>query len=67
MKYHVEVKVRLPRTGNQFQWQAVRPTGGQPYAFTKDEANNYIRRQTAESFDPENYRLVIIPERNNDD
>jgi len=61
-RYHVQVYVR--EGGNVFAWRRVRPTGGDPYVFTKAEAENYIRSQaSAYGHDPKGWRLEALPER----
>jgi hypothetical protein len=55
-RYHVQVRVR--EGGNTFAWRRVRPTGGDPYVFTEDEARAYIRTQaSAYGHDPANWRI----------
>lgn len=53
-RYHVQVRVR---EGADYRWRRVHPTGGDPYVFTKAQADDYVRTQTAGRFDTENYRL----------
>lgn len=56
-RYHVEVYVR--ESGNVYAWRRVHPVGGDPYVFTKAEAENYIRSQAgAYGSDPKNWRAV---------
>ena len=56
-RYHVEVYVR--EGGNVSAWRRVHPVGGDPYVFTKEQAENYIRSQSgAYGHDPKNWRTV---------
>lgn len=57
-RYHVRVKVR--EGGDKYAWRRVHPVGGDPYVFTKDEAEQYVR--TYGAFDRENYCLEKLPE-----
>ena len=38
----------------------VKPTGGLPYEFTKEEAEAYVNTHTQQSGRPDNYRLVAV-------
>lgn len=44
-RYHVEVKVR--EGGNVWNWRRVHPVGGDPYVFTSEEAQAYIKTQAS--------------------
>jgi ribosomal protein L25 (general stress protein Ctc) len=60
-RYHVQVRVR--ESGNKYAWRRVRPTGGDPYVFTGEEAENYIRNQWKDHHQAwGNYRLEPLPE-----
>lgn len=57
--YHVQVRVR---EGNEYAWRRVRPVGGDPYVFTRENAEGYIRSQAgAYMHDPDNWRLEELP------
>ena len=59
-RYHVQVRVR--EGGNTYAWRRVHPTGGDPYVFTKEQAEDYIRTQaSAYGHDPKNWRLEELP------
>lgn len=60
-RFHVQVKVR--EGGNRYVWRRVRPTNGDPYVFTADEAENYIRTQRKDCHQAwADYRLEPLPE-----
>ena len=57
---HVQVYVRV--SGNQYEWRRVRPTRGDPYVFTQEQAEQYIRTQAAAyGDDPKNWRIEELP------
>lgn len=53
-RYHVQV---LVREGSEWAWRRVHPTGGDPYVFTEDEAQQYLESHIATSAAPDRYRL----------
>jgi hypothetical protein len=60
-RYHVQVRVR--EGGDTYAWRRVRPTHGDPYVFTREEGEAYIRSADgAHGHDPANYRLEPLPE-----
>ena len=60
-RYHVQVRVR--EGGNTYAWRRVRPTGGDPYVWDRDGAEQYIRTQAqAYGHDPANWRLEELPD-----
>lgn len=59
-RYHVQVYVR--EGGKAYAWRRVHPVGGDPYVFTKREAEDYIRTQAgAYGHDPKGWRLEPLP------
>lgn len=61
-RYHVQVYVR--EGGNTYAWRRVRPSGGDPYVFTKRQAEDYIKVMTGalSCWKPEAYRLEPLDE-----
>jgi hypothetical protein len=58
-RYHVQVKIR-DGYNNEYVWRRVRPTGGDPYVFTRDEAQAYVKTYSLDH--PGMYRLEELPE-----
>lgn len=54
-RYHVEVKVR---EGDRYVWRPTRPTDGEPYIFTWDEASRHIEVYSIDR--PGTYRMVEV-------
>lgn len=55
-RYHVQVKIR-DGYSNTFVWRRVRPTNGDPYVFTKEQAEQYIDVHGRQSGRPDIFRL----------
>jgi hypothetical protein len=55
-RFHVQV---LVREGHQHVWRRVRPTNGDPYVFTLDEARQYVKAHSIEH--PGCYRTEALP------
>lgn len=69
--YHVEVRVEAIDTRTQNRspvWKPMRPSGGmggdaEPYQFTRQEAEAWMRAYVLQSGNPQNYRITeIVPE-----
>jgi hypothetical protein len=56
-RYHVQV---LVREGKEQVWRRVHPTGGDPYVFTREEAENYVRTYSLDH--PGRYRTEELPD-----
>ncbi|CAA2141407.1 hypothetical protein [Hyphomicrobium sp. ghe19] len=54
-RFHVEVRIRE----NQIEvWKPVRPSRGEPYVFTEDEAQQYLETHILTSGAPDRFRMV---------
>lgn len=53
-RFHVEVRIRE----NQIDvWKPVRPSRGEPYVFTEDQAQQYLETHVLSSGHPDRYRV----------
>lgn len=58
-RYHVQVRVR---EGRGHAWRRVHPVNGDPYVFTRDQAEQYIKTQSkAYGHYPTSWRLEELP------
>ena len=55
--YRVEV---LVRQGSEYVWKPMRPTRGEPYVFTEDEARAQINAHVRTSGKPDRYRMTAV-------
>jgi len=58
-RYHVQV---LVREGSEKVWRRVRPTNGDPYVFSEEDALAYMESHILTSGFPDRYRLEELPD-----